>query len=130
VRLRPCSRRSTPEEGGETVFPQGEKKTSGPGWSECARKGMAVKAIKGDAILFYSLLPNGKIDQSSEHGSCPTLKAGPSDTAAAPPTLGCVMPLWFWFGVLSRVYLSPAHPVRSQPLRLLPPSAPPRRGFV
>ena len=30
--------RSTPDEGGETVFPQGEPKTNGSGWSECARQ--------------------------------------------------------------------------------------------
>ena len=46
-------RRTTPEEGGETVFPLAENKVSGPGWSECARGGAAVKTTKGDALLFY-----------------------------------------------------------------------------
>ena len=44
---------ATPEEGGETVFPLADKKVSGPGWSECAAKGLAVKARKGNALLFY-----------------------------------------------------------------------------
>ena len=44
---------STPDEGGETVFPYAEEKVSGPGWSECALRGLAVKAKKGNALLFY-----------------------------------------------------------------------------
>ena len=46
---------STPEEGGETVFPnvEPEQRVSGPGWSECAREGLAVKPRRGDALLFY-----------------------------------------------------------------------------
>lgn len=65
---------TTPEEGGETVFPRAEKKVEGPQWSECAKKGLAVKATRGDALLFYSLKPNGEPDETSMHGSCPTLK--------------------------------------------------------
>jgi prolyl 4-hydroxylase len=64
---------STPEEGGETVFPYAEKKVEGEGWSECAKKGLAVKATKGSALLFYSLKPSGEEDPASTHGSCPTL---------------------------------------------------------
>ncbi len=37
-------------------------------------QGLAVKASKGDALLFYSLKPNGETDPTSMHGSCPTLK--------------------------------------------------------
>jgi prolyl 4-hydroxylase len=44
---------TTPDEGGETVFPDAEHKVSGEGWSECALKGLANKAIRGDAIMFY-----------------------------------------------------------------------------
>jgi prolyl 4-hydroxylase len=65
---------TTPEEGGETVFPKAQIKTTGPGWSDCAKEGLAVKATKGDALLFYSLKPNGETDPTSMHGSCPTLK--------------------------------------------------------
>lgn len=39
--------RTTPEEGGETVLPMGEPKVTGDEWSECARKGLAVKAVGG-----------------------------------------------------------------------------------
>ena len=40
-------------EGGETVFPLAANRVSGPQWSECARGGAAVKARRGDALLFY-----------------------------------------------------------------------------
>lgn len=65
---------STPEEGGETVFPSAPVKVSGPGWSECARAGFAVKPRKGDALMFYSLHPDGSKDLASLHGSCPVIK--------------------------------------------------------
>ena len=39
-----------------------------------AVQGLAVKATRGNALLFYSLLPNGESDPSSLHGSCPTTK--------------------------------------------------------
>ncbi len=65
---------TTPEEGGETVFPQGSPKVEGPEWSECAKKGLAVKSVRGNALLFYSLHPDGREDPRSLHGSCPTLK--------------------------------------------------------
>jgi len=42
------------------VFPQaGSPAVTGPQWSDCARKGLAVKAVRGNALLFYSLKPNG-----------------------------------------------------------------------
>ena len=65
---------STPEEGGETVFPNAKDKVTGEGWSDCARRGLAVKAKKGNALFFYSLKPDGTGDMKSTHGSCPTLK--------------------------------------------------------
>jgi hypothetical protein len=34
---KPCYR-TTPEEGGETVFPSAETKVTGPQWSDCARQ--------------------------------------------------------------------------------------------
>ena len=46
---------STPEKGGETVFPKGLPRAEGPTYSECAHEGMAFKPVKGDALLFYSL---------------------------------------------------------------------------
>jgi len=65
---------TTVEEGGETVFPNAESKVSGDEWSDCAKKGLAVKAVRGDALLFYSLKPDGSTDNASLHGSCPTTK--------------------------------------------------------
>jgi prolyl 4-hydroxylase len=39
-----------------------------------ALQGLSVKSVRGDAVLFYALHPNGTTDLNSEHGSCPTLK--------------------------------------------------------
>uniref|UniRef100_A0A7S3QKD7 procollagen-proline 4-dioxygenase n=1 Tax=Dunaliella tertiolecta TaxID=3047 RepID=A0A7S3QKD7_DUNTE len=64
---------TTPTEGGETVLPNADTKSTGPEWSECAQKGLAVKAKRGDALLFYSLKPDGTEDPASLHGSCPVL---------------------------------------------------------
>ncbi|KXZ50174.1 hypothetical protein GPECTOR_17g810 [Gonium pectorale] len=67
---------ATPEEGGETVFP----KVPVPAWqtrdnfSECAMKGMAVKPVKGDAVLFWSIRPDGRFEPGSLHGSCPVIR--------------------------------------------------------
>ncbi|KAE9615684.1 putative procollagen-proline 4-dioxygenase [Lupinus albus] len=43
-------------------------------WSECARNGYAVKPKKGDALLFFSLLPNTTLDTRSLHRSCPVIE--------------------------------------------------------
>ena len=65
---------TTVEEGGETVFPNADRKVSGPEWSDCATKGLSVKAQQGDAVMFFSLHADGSTDTTSLHGSCPTLK--------------------------------------------------------
>ena len=39
-----------------------------------ATQGLAVKAIRGNAILFYATKSNGDVDDNSLHGSCPTTK--------------------------------------------------------
>lgn len=65
---------ATPEEGGETVFPDAEVQSPVEGLSECAKKGLANKPIKGDMLMFYSLTPSGETDLTSLHASCPTLK--------------------------------------------------------
>lgn len=49
---------STVEEGGETHFPE---------------VGHKVAAVKGDAILFYNMLPNGEVDRLSLHASLPVI---------------------------------------------------------
>ncbi|KAL4352722.1 hypothetical protein GQ457_06G043830 [Hibiscus cannabinus] len=65
------------ESGGETVFPNSEGKLSqskDESWSDCAKRGYAVKPRKGDALLFFSLHPNATTDPSSLHGSCPVIR--------------------------------------------------------
>ena len=46
------------EEGGETVFPNvaAEERVQGGNWSACAQRGLAVKAKRGDALLFFRLV--------------------------------------------------------------------------
>ncbi|CAK7330075.1 unnamed protein product [Dovyalis caffra] len=65
---------STVEEGGETMFPfeNGSSVISGFDYKQCV--GLKVKPQQGDGLLFYSLFPNGTIDRTSLHGSCPVIK--------------------------------------------------------
>ncbi|GAV91910.1 2OG-FeII_Oxy_3 domain-containing protein [Cephalotus follicularis] len=68
---------STVEKGGETIFPSAEEKIPQPkdeSWSDCAKKGYAVKPRKGDALLFFSLHLNASTDINSLHGSCPVIE--------------------------------------------------------
>ncbi|XP_037495766.1 probable prolyl 4-hydroxylase 4 isoform X2 [Jatropha curcas] len=71
---------SNVEKGGETVFPSAEdapRRKANEGdedLSECAKKGIAVKPRRGDALLFFSLLPNAVPDQSSLHAGCPVIE--------------------------------------------------------
>ncbi|CAN6482118.1 unnamed protein product [Victoria cruziana] len=61
------------EEGGETMFPfEDEKIDAAYDYKRCT--GLKVKPKQGDALLFYSLFPNGTIDVTSLHGSCPVIK--------------------------------------------------------
>ncbi|KAL5788124.1 hypothetical protein ACOSP7_005073 [Xanthoceras sorbifolium] len=62
------------EEGGETMFPfeNGSNMNSGYDFRKCI--GLKVKPRRGDGLLFYSLFPNGTIDRTSLHGSCPVIK--------------------------------------------------------
>ncbi|KAI8541595.1 hypothetical protein RHMOL_Rhmol08G0073800 [Rhododendron molle] len=64
-------------DGGETIFPNSEAKDTqqkGDNWSDCAKKGYAVKPYKGDALLFFSLHPDATTDALSLHGSCPVIE--------------------------------------------------------
>lgn len=62
--------------GGETYFPRAlnEHGREYHPWNydfkDCYR-GIAVKAELGKAIIFYSMLPNGQLDERSLHGGCP-----------------------------------------------------------
>ncbi|KAF3440853.1 hypothetical protein FNV43_RR19139 [Rhamnella rubrinervis] len=62
------------QEGGETMFPfeNGFKMDGNYDCQECI--GLKVKPRRGDGLLFYSLFPNGTIDVTSLHGSCPVIK--------------------------------------------------------
>ncbi|KAK7250940.1 hypothetical protein RIF29_33733 [Crotalaria pallida] len=62
------------EEGGETMFPyeNGSNMDGSYGFEECI--GLRVRPRQGDGLLFYSLFPNGTIDPTSLHGSCPVIK--------------------------------------------------------
>lgn len=72
------------ESGGETVFPSG--KAGGPGatgvvaTAGCGKGGLAVKPVKGDALLFWSLKLDGHVDEASLHAGCPVV-AGDKWTA-------------------------------------------------
>ncbi|KAL5712739.1 procollagen-proline 4-dioxygenase [Ranunculus cassubicifolius] len=66
--------------GGETVFPQAEEPprrktpTTDDDLSECAKAGVAVKPRRGDALLFFSLIPGATPDPLSLHAGCPVLE--------------------------------------------------------
>ncbi|KAM6545295.1 hypothetical protein CsatB_026031 [Cannabis sativa] len=66
--------------GGETVFPHAvenprhKPSTTHEDFSECAKKGVAVKARRGDALLFFSLLPTAIPDTLSLHAGCPVIE--------------------------------------------------------
>ncbi|KAK9285429.1 hypothetical protein L1049_024622 [Liquidambar formosana] len=62
------------EEGGETMFPfeNGLDVDVNYDYRKCI--GLKVKPRQGDGLLFYSLFPNGTIDPTSLHGSCPVIK--------------------------------------------------------
>ncbi|WJX94117.1 procollagen-proline 4-dioxygenase [Trifolium repens] len=66
------------EEGGETVFPAAKGNFSSVPWwnelSDCGKKGLSIKPKMGDALLFWSMKPNGTTDPSSLHGACPVIK--------------------------------------------------------
>jgi len=65
---------NTPEFGGETVFPLGTQPKDTRSLSPCGSAGLGVRPQKGDALLFFSLKPNGVLDQFSKHAGCPVLR--------------------------------------------------------
>ncbi|KAM1345457.1 hypothetical protein ACFX13_035643 [Malus domestica] len=62
------------EEGGETMFPyeNGAEMGSSYDYKKCI--GLKIMPRQGDGLLFYSVFPNGTIDPTSLHGSCPVIK--------------------------------------------------------
>ncbi|MEZ4575557.1 MAG: 2OG-Fe(II) oxygenase [Vampirovibrionales bacterium] len=70
---------SAPEEGGETTFPD---------------IGLSVAPVKGNAILFWSVLPNLQVDPLSKHRVRSPLKvAKDHDQMDSPRSLGTQSPL-------------------------------------
>lgn len=68
---------ATPIKGGETVFPEVSpppEQTLEAGFSECAMQGLAVKAVKGDAVVFWNIEPTGLVAKKAMHGSCPVIE--------------------------------------------------------
>eukprot|EP00123_Amoebidium_parasiticum_P013249 comp21854_c1_seq1/m.31230 comp21854_c1_seq1/g.31230 ORF comp21854_c1_seq1/g.31230 comp21854_c1_seq1/m.31230 type:complete len:452 (-) comp21854_c1_seq1:387-1742(-) len=62
------------EEGGETWFAQTEEEARAPHPEMQCKKELLVKPIRGGAIIFYSMLPNGETDIMSKHAGCPVKK--------------------------------------------------------
>jgi len=67
------------EEGGETAFPDSdwiepESEYARQKFSKCAENGVAFKPKRGDGLLFFSITPEGDIDQRSMHSGCPVVK--------------------------------------------------------
>ena len=58
------------EEGGETAFP----KAKGHESADACADGFRVKPVKGTAVIFYSMLPDGNLDRLSLHQACPVIK--------------------------------------------------------
>jgi prolyl 4-hydroxylase len=65
---------AAPEAGGETIFPlegkDGEKNVQGYNYKTCDR-GYLYQPRAGDAVLFWSVKPDGAFDVHSLHGGCP-----------------------------------------------------------
>ncbi|CAI5484045.1 unnamed protein product [Closterium sp. Yama58-4] len=66
-------------------------------WTECAKGKLAVKPSKGDALLFYSMHPDGTPDPSSLHYACP-VEEGVKWSA----------PKWIHVADFSKVYTGPS----------------------
>lgn len=71
-----CRYLNTVEEGGETVFPNipAPGGDNGPSFSECARRHLAAKPVKGSAVLFHSIKPSGELERRSLHTACPVIR--------------------------------------------------------
>ena len=64
------------------MFPLAANRVSGPQWSECAKGGAAVKARRGDALLFYRCACTAARMPRSMYGP-------PSAWAIAKPGMDC-----------------------------------------
>lgn len=64
---------NTPEEGGETAFPNIEAHNDAT-FCTCARESLAHKPETGDLILFWSLDADGEVNIRATHAACPVVK--------------------------------------------------------
>ncbi|CAL5227680.1 g10688 [Coccomyxa viridis] len=67
------------EEGGDTIFPlegrYGQERLKGTGFNyKSCEGGYRYKPRRGDALMFYSMHPNGTFDKHALHGGCPVIK--------------------------------------------------------
>jgi len=65
----------TVSEGGETFFPralnaEGKEYHPWNGDHEDCYRGLYVPPVRGNAVLFYSMVPDGRLDERSLHGGC------------------------------------------------------------
>jgi len=65
----------TVHEGGETFFPralnnEGKEYHPWNGDHEDCYRGLYVQPVRGNAVLFYSMVPDGRLDERSLHGGC------------------------------------------------------------
>jgi len=67
-------------EGGETQFPRADGRNFRGNFVKC--QGLRVRPLKGTAVLFYSMLPSGELDEFSLHGGCPVLSKNHTKWAA------------------------------------------------
>lgn len=69
--------RSTPELGGETVFPNASGvPAAGQGWRQHKRGGLSVDARAGSLLLFRNVGDDGLLDRASLHESKPVTQVG------------------------------------------------------
>jgi len=71
----------TVTEGGETFFPralneQGQEYHRWNGDHEDCYRGLYVPPVRGNAVLFYSMVPDGRLDERSLHGGCKPRREG------------------------------------------------------
>ncbi len=100
----------TVAEGGETFFPRalnesGVEYMPWNGDHEDCYRGIAIKPVRGNAVLFYSIVPDGRLDERALHGGCKPRGASTEKWGANQ---------WIW-----------NHPDRRERKR---GEAPPRRG--
>lgn len=65
----------TVKEGGETFFPRalnadGREYHPWNGDHEDCYRGLYVPPVRGNAVLFYSMVPDGRLDERALHGGC------------------------------------------------------------